>query len=51
MIGQQYKIIIFGEIQQIQIYPDNDLVRVDIMYQQMQNGHERILLDDLVLLE
>jgi len=40
MTGQQYKMIIFGEIQQIQILQDNDHVRVVTMYQHKQSGLE-----------
>ena len=42
MIGQQYKMIIYGEIQLILMKQDNDHVLVDIIYQQMQNGYEYI---------
>jgi hypothetical protein len=38
--------IIYGEIQQIQMKQENDLVQLDIMYQLNQNGHEYIQHDD-----
>ena len=50
-IGIQHKMIIYGEIEQIQMNQENDHVLIDIMSQQMQNGYEYILQDDGELID
>ena len=41
LIGQRFKMIIFGEIQQILQQQDNDHVQMVIMYHHNQNGLEQ----------
>jgi len=50
-IGIQPKMIIYGEIKQIQMKLENDHVKNDIMYQLKQNGHEYIQHDDGELID
>gem|GEM_PF-3396858 len=38
MTGQQYKMMIYGEVLLTLMKQDSDLVKIDIIYQEKQNG-------------